>query len=213
MRAVDVEWFKQKQRKAGVTSEDIGSALGRDRTVVSRIYSGRQRMTLDQAKVFAGALEAPLAEILDRAGIMDAATVREIAPPGFGEGDASKWQPETGNQMSWVGDFAEFLGGGRAGQDIWRVKSRAMQLDGYADGDFLLVNHNAAPAARPGDVVIAQVYDWQSGTAVTLLRRYEPPVLIAASADPEDRKVHVVDGTNVVIRGIVTASWRGGERH
>jgi hypothetical protein len=60
---------------------------------------------------------------------------------------------------------------------------------------------------RPGDVVIAQVYD-RGGSAKTVLRRFEPPVLVAASMDPEDWRVHVVDGNNVLIRGKVVASWR-----
>ena len=57
---MDDKWFKRQQKRAGVTAEDIAEELGRDRSVVSRIYVGRQRMTLDQARVFAKVLEIPL---------------------------------------------------------------------------------------------------------------------------------------------------------
>jgi SOS-response transcriptional repressor LexA len=96
--------------------------------------------------------------------------------------------------------------GDRPGVDVWRVKSRAMALSGLLEGDFMLVDTHAAERVRAGDVVIAQIYT-RTG-ANTVLRRFEPPVLVAASADPADGRVHVVDGDNVVIRGKVVASWR-----
>ena len=79
---------------------------------------------------------------------------------------------------------------------------------GYMPGDYMLVDTHASERARAGDVVVAQVYDNAKGSAVTVLRRFEPPVLVAASTDPEDRRVHIVDGVNVVIRGKVVGSWR-----
>lgn len=85
-----------------------------------------------------------------------------------------------------------------------------MILAGYAEGDFLLVDQHAASNAGAGDVVIAQVYDWDIGAASTLLRRYDPPVLSAASTDPADWRTHVVEQKNVKIMGVVKASWRVG---
>ena len=79
---------------------------------------------------------------------------------------------------------------------------------GYMPGDYILVDTNAADRARQGDAVIAQIYDNSAGSATTLLRRFEPPVLVAASMEPDERRVHIVDGTNVIIRGKVVASWR-----
>lgn len=203
---MDDKWFKQIQKSKGLTSFDLGELIGRDRSVISRILNGHQEMTLDQARVFSKAFDVPVSEILTRAGLTDDNTAQTFSP-GFSESDAAAWIPEGGS-----GDagkrIAAALGGDRPGIDIWQVKSPAMALQGYLPGDLMLVDTHAAERTKPGDTVIAQVYDNAQGTASTILRRYAPPVLVAASSDPDDQKVHVVDGSNVVVRGKVIASWR-----
>lgn len=202
---MDDKWFKAQQKRAGVTAEDIAARLGRDRSVVSRIYVGRQRMSLDQAQVFADVLDVPLPEVLARAGVAAEPVTQQLAP-GFAESDAAAWLPK-GPEDRRIPEIAQAFGA-RPGVDVWRVKAPALALAGYLPGDWLLVDTHAAERARAGDVVLAQAYDNARGTASTLLRRFEPPVLVAASTLPEDRRVHVVDGVNVVICGKVIASWR-----
>jgi transcriptional regulator with XRE-family HTH domain len=204
---MDERWFKQQQKKVGVTADAIADKMGRSRTNVSHILNGRQRMTLDWAKAFAEVLQVPLATVLEKAGYADPATAQQITP-GFAESDAAPFTVgPSGGTGHTVQTIAEALGGGRPGVDVWRVKTGALALAGYLPGDFLLVDQHAAERVRAGDVVVAQVYQ-RNGTATTVLRRFEPPVLVAASCLPEEGRVHVVDGVNVVIRGKITASWR-----
>ena len=203
---MDAEWFKRRQKALGVTSFDLGAAINRDRSVISKIINGSQRMTLDQARAFADVLQVPLAEMVERGGLGDGPTAQQLAP-GFSESDVSPWV--AGPVLSegrLVTSIANILGADRPGVDIWRMKSRAMALAGYLEGDFMLVDTHAAERARAGDVVIAQIYSRTNAT--TVLRRFAPPVLVAASADPADAQVHVVDGINVVIMGKIVASWR-----
>ena len=202
---IDDKWFKAQQRKAGVTADDIAKRMGRTRSAVSHIYMGRQPMSLEWAKAFSEVLQAPLDEVLRRAGIADDATAQAIAP-GFAESDAAAWIPKQGEGRK-VQAIAEAFGA-RPGVDVWQIKSDAMALQGILPGDFALIDTHAADTARAGDTVMAQVYDNARGRAITILRRFEPPVLVAASASMDDRRVHVVDGINVVIRGKVIASWR-----
>lgn len=202
--AMDTLWFKAAQKQAGLTSFDLGDAIGRDRSVISRVINGTQKLTLDQARILAERLNVPLPLFLEKAGLADGPTAQQLAP-GFSESDAAPFMAGAGmgegNQRSIAAAFGE-----RPGVDVWRVKSRAMALGGLLMGDFLLVDTHQAERVRAGDVVIAQIYSPRGAT--TVLRRFEPPVLIAASADPDDGRVHVVDGQNVVIRGKVVASWR-----
>lgn len=199
-------WFKQAQRRAGLTSFDLGEAIGRDRSVISRIVNGTQKLTLDQARIVAEKLAVPLPEFLEHAGLADRPTAQQFAP-GFSDSDAAAWVPGTSlSEGTQVPSIAAALGGDRPGVDIWRVKSQAMTLAGMLAGDFMLVDTHQAERVKPGDVVVAQVYNRTGAT--TVLRRFEPPVLVAASADPAEGRVHVVDGINVVIRGKVVASWR-----
>lgn len=198
-------WFKAKQKAAGLTSFDLGEAIGRDRSVISRIANGSQRMTLDQARVIADLLKVPLSEMIEKAGLGDRTVARELGP-AFTESDAVPFVYGQGLAESHQTRSIAQIMGEKPGIDVWRVKSRAMALAGLIEGDFMLVDTHVAERVRPGDVVVAQIYSRESAT--TVLRRFEPPVLVASSADPADARVHVVDGQNVVIRGKVVASWR-----
>lgn len=201
------KWFKKKQKEAGVTADVIGRELGRDRSVVSRIYVGRQKMTLEQAQVFARVLRVPLEDVLFQAGLVASAKDAPDRVPGFGE---SEVVPFTGTASRAVTNeiIARELGGGRPGLDCWVVRSDALVLSGYRRGDTLLVDTNAADLCRKGDTVIAQLYAWKSGSADTVLRLYEPPVIIGMVPGGSGFAVHVVDSKNVVIKGRVIASWR-----
>jgi SOS-response transcriptional repressor LexA len=201
---MDDKWFKQQQKRVGVTADDIAQKMGRTRANVSHILTGRQRMSLDWAKAFADVLQVPLSTVLEKAGATDAPTAQAVTP-GFAESDAAPWVPgPEGFGARDVTSVSEALGGGKPGIDIWRVKGNAMAQHGFLAGDYMLVDTHQAERVKPGDTVIAQVYNRTGAT--TVLRTFSPPVLI--SADPMDSHVHVVDGVNVVIRGKVTASWR-----
>ncbi len=201
---MDKDWFKRHLRMQGKTADDLAKAINRDRAVVSRILNGHQQLNLDQAKIFAAELGIDVADVLLRAGLTDA-PVAQTFTPGFAESDAAPWVPgPEGGGMREVTSVAQILGGGRPGVDVWRVKGQAMSQHGFLPGDYMLVDTHQAERVKPGDAVVAQVYNRTGAT--TVLRTYAPPVLM--SADPNDTQVHVVDGVNVVIRGKVTASWR-----
>lgn len=203
---MDDKWFKRQQKRAGVTAEDIADKLGRDRSVVSRLYVSRQKMTLDQARVFADVLQVPLETVLEKAGIAAGETAFRAAP-GFSDSDVLPFIGKPTDQSKNT-KTAETLGGDRPGVDVWQVKSDALILNGYLPGDFILVDTHAAPLCKAGDVVLAQMYNAKTGTATTILRRYEPPVLVSANTNRDDQRAYVIDGTNVVIMGRIAASWR-----
>jgi len=203
---MDDKWFKQRQKIAGVTADEIALKMGRDRSIVSRIYTGRQKMTVEWAKAFAKVLNVSLDDVLLHAGVLDAPEARTIKP-GLSDGDAAPWVGK-GGEAQRIDAIATVFGGGKPGIDVWQVQSAAMTLNGLIAGDFLLVDSHQSETCRAGDVVIAQIYDWQTGSATSVIRRYEPPVLVAASTAPEDQRVLVVDGNNVVIKGKVIANWR-----
>lgn len=205
---MDDKWFKAHQKKVGVTADQIADVLGRDRSVVSKILAGRQRMTLEWAQAFAQALQVPVATVLEKAGAAEPAVAQQLQR-GFSDSDAVAWVPgpRLSDAVNTVRSIADALGA-RPGIDIWRVRSRAMALAGVLEGDYMLVDSHQAERIKVGDLVIAQIYSNASGSEMTVLRRFEPPVLVAASADPADGRVYIVDGNNVVMRGKVVAIWR-----
>lgn len=201
---MDRDWFKRRLRMQGKTADDLARAISRDRAVVSRIMNGHQQLTLDQARIFATELDADVADVLLRAGLTDAPVAKALVP-GFSESDAAPWVPgPAGPETQVVPTVAQALGGGRPGVDVWRVKGKAMAQHGLLEGDYMLVDTHQAERVKPGDTVVAQVYNRTGAT--TVLRTFAPPVLM--SSDPNDTLVYVVDGVNVVIKGKVVASWR-----
>lgn len=169
--------------------------------------NGHQDLSLDQAKVFARELGVEVDEMLRRSGLAEG-PVAQAFKPGFSDSDAAVWVPGDAADGGKTRSVADALGATRPGVDVWRIKSQAMALAGFLHGDFVLVDTHQAERIQPNDIVIAQIYNNNFGTAVTVLRRYQPPVLTAASMNAEDIRVHVVDGVNVVVRGKVIASWR-----
>lgn len=199
---MDILWFKEQQRRVGVTAADIADRLGKARSNVSNILNGRQRMNLEWAQAFADVLQVPLATVLEKAGVADPAQAQTMAP-GYADSDVAPWVDGPGGRE--IMSMGQALGA-RDGVDIWRVRSAGMALGGYLPGDFLLVDTEAATRATPGDTVIARLYLRDQPRMV--LRRWSPPVLIAAASPVDDVPALVVDGRNVVILGRVAASWR-----
>lgn len=124
--------------------------------------------------------------------------------PALAEPDAAPFVRDAASPERAI---ARILGATRPGIDLWRVNSGAMALGGMLVGDLFLLDTHQHDACQAGDIVIAQIYSDHG--ASTVLRRLEPPVLVAASTTPADARVHLL-GPQVQIRGKVIASWRTG---
>jgi len=88
----------------------------------------------------------------------------------------------------------------------WRIRTRALEMAGFMPGDVAIVDINATP--KRGDAVCAEVSDWPNGRTETLLRLFEPPYLVTATADASLRRPHYIDDEKVIIKGVVTAMLR-----
>lgn len=204
---MDDKWFKLRQKQLGITADQIAARLGRDRSVISKILNGKQRMTLEWAQAFAEALDCPLPTILEKAGVAEPAVVSRIRNERSA-GDATRWSFRSSQEELELKEVVAALCRKSEDISIWRVTSRAMVLAGYLSGDWLAVDASMSERVKPGDAVVAEVYDNRAGTSKIVLRRYEPPVLIAATIDPDEDRLHVADGVNVVVKGKIVASWR-----
>lgn len=206
MDHMDVTWFKSRMRAAGIRNADVAQRAGKTVSNVSNIFAGSQQMGMAYAQAFAELLDVPVEEVLRRAGVMPRG-MPQTPTQGFSDGDAAPFIGIPG-ATARLKRIAQAFGVDRAGVDAWTVNSVCMTLNGLLPGDTMLIDSNLAERAAAGDVVIAQQYDAQAGSATTLLRRLEPPVLVAASPLPDDQRAIMVDGLNVVVRGVMVASWR-----
>lgn len=97
-------------------------------------------------------------------------------------------------------------------RQFWRVNDRALELEGYMPGDFVLVDPSVKPAT--GDVVCASVASQQNKAEETVLRLYEAPYLLSRSMDRSidpapilvDRSVHIIGTAVQLLRAIKAAS-------
>lgn len=95
---------------------------------------------------------------------------------------------------------------GRNGRDPWVMRNYALESSGILPGDILIVDMNVTP--KPKDIVCAQLYQWSQMQAETIFRVYEPPFLIGNSMRYGTSKPIMVDGNDVIIRGVVDALFR-----
>lgn len=85
---------------------------------------------------------------------------------------------------------------------LWRMHGHALDGEGIRAGDFMVVDPSAKPT--PGQLVIAQIYDWASGSPRTVCRIYEPPFLLAASSDPGLRKPVTLDQGGTIEAAVIS---------
>ena len=126
-------------------------------------------------------------------------------PRGFHEDEAEPYEALVANPDLALGRAILAFRGGKNAIDPWVMRSSALELAGYLPGDILLVDMNETPSS--GDAVCAQIYD-RHGRAETVIRIYEHPYLVAASATPGLRRPVLIDNENVVVRGCVVATIR-----
>lgn len=188
-------YLQNVMRRTGWTQSELALRAGLDPSTLSRFLTG------------------------DREGhALRGSTIRKIesvsgigfglAPPatpleGFAETEAEPILIEASSPLDAV---VAALTRGRSNVDPWTLKSRALEGAGYRPGDILLVALDETPLA--GDVVCAQLYDWNSGRAETVFRIFQPPYLVAASPDPALMRPHVVDDAAVQVKGVVINTIR-----
>jgi transcriptional regulator with XRE-family HTH domain len=121
---------------------------------------------------------------------------------GFGEPEATPYAVGLSPLDTMISAFI----GGRSSLVPWELKTSALTLAGYMPGDIVILDMNGTPAN--GDVVCAQVYDFDASEAKTIWRRYQAPYLIAASAGPEFQLPVRADDRSAAIKGVVVISFR-----
>ena len=79
----DQQWFDERLAATGLTRDDVAGALGLSRRDVDEIWKDQREVTPNQVAMLARLLDAPAAEIVNRAGV---ATPAPSQPPA---GDAA----------------------------------------------------------------------------------------------------------------------------
>lgn len=140
---MDTVWFKQRMKDLKVTQEDLAIAIGRDRSVISRVLSGNQRIQLEWTKPFADKLEVSEAAILQHAGIAfsDAGSA-EVVPNMVLVGDvqAGAWKEAVEYPLDDRVSYPVYTGEqpGTNKMFLLRVKGDSMNQSNAPDGTLLI---------------------------------------------------------------------------
>jgi hypothetical protein len=182
-RAQVREWLQALMSRFGVTPKDIQDATGVNQATLYRWLREENDATLDNA--------------------MRIASHYRMALPGGGtalglrESEAAQWTeelPETPQELPFH-------------QSWWRIGNRALELSGVLPGDAALLDQHAQ--ARAGDIVIAQIYNFERGAAETKIRYFDGLYLQTRTMDRsvEERPIPV-DGERAAIVGRIVKITR-----
>lgn len=182
-------WLVELSRKYDVKPPEIAARSLVHKATVFRMLDPNSKVTptLDSVHAIASAFNE----------VMPTGDTGAI---GFHEGDAVPYDAPD--------DADALLAPQNANQSVWTVRNRALELAGYLPGDLVLLDQ--AAAARPGDVVMAQIYDFARGTAETRLRRYDGLFLSVRTLDPAlvDERPIAADGERAIIMGRIVRMVR-----
>lgn len=202
LREAQKRWLDQVRSVSGVTLTEIARRANMNPSSLTQFYNKEHR---------AGTLETlSLRRISDAMGVPVSSDALGEAGPlnsGFRELEAEPYQIDLRSPLSAAVDA---MVDDRDHVHPWTLRSNALDMAGYRPGDILIVDLNGKPTA--GDIVCAQLYDWQTGRAETVFRIFEPPFLIAASSEEAFRRPRLVDDNSVAIKGVVEAMFRPRKR-
>jgi len=159
--------------------------------------NGSRGVRPDAAETYAKAFKVDPTWLLFGTGSPD----RKCAA-GFAEPDAAPFEPPR-DKKDALAEIARMLAP-QARTPSYYILGRDMRDLGLLTGDVLVVELNGG--AAPGSLVLAQLVDDETGSAVTLLRRYVPPYLVGAAGTAND--MLSTDSELISIMGVVVASFR-----
>lgn len=193
MRSIIKTWLETVMRKHNVTARQIAvQSGGMSPSTIYRALEPDGQFVMSTSKL-AQIAETFGEEMPDMMG-------QAHARPGIQPGLSEEMLPYSGPALP--GSIA-------AGNDqgMWIIATDALDLEGYLPGDRVVVDMSVRP--EPGDVVCAQVYNFQRGTAETVLRIFQPPFLMTRSTSRRaEAKPLYVDNERVVVRGTVVRMIR-----
>lgn len=185
LREVVREWLQGIMDKHAVSQRQIGIRSEVSPATVNRAMDvdGDFVMTTSVITKISDAFGEPLPSALARPAVPGRAM-------GFSESDLTVF----------TGPADGLPAKAQLNHGRWRISSRVLDQEGFRPGDVLDFDLGLQPA--PGDIVVAQVYNMQRGTADTILRVYYPPYLLTRSSDEAvDPRPLYVDNERVKIMG------------
>lgn len=184
---MNLSHLKQLMSQHGLSQTDLARILRRDKSVVTNLFQGKRQLKAEEAMLIARHIGVSVSEIL---GIAEPAM--ELMEPAAlvpFQHEPKDWKKH-GNVIKKEGKFFLELGDRR---DLshksfaLQVTDDSLNLLGVLEGDFVLSELDRP--CKAGQLVIAQHY--QGRGARTVLRKYEPPLLLAHSTTASHKPLSI----------------------
>lgn len=174
---MNLSYLKYLLNKHGITQTDLAHILGRDKSVITNLFQGKRRLKADEAALIATHIGVPVAQILgieeNTGGLLEAPV---LIPFQHEPTHARKRHPVIRKDGKFFLDMGDRTGYTAKAYAL-EAQDDSMNLAGILPGDIIISELDQP--CKPGQIVIVQHY--QSRGAKTLIRRYEPPYLLAQS--------------------------------
>lgn len=182
--------IKELREDKGWSQERLGAAIGRTKSVVSRLESGQTSLDLETAYRIAEALDVTIQDVL---GI-------EHVARGF----ADEIVPYKGAPND---PFRSFEDGHRF---LFTATTDLLDLAGVNEGDVLIVNDSAEACARvrPLQIVSVLYHPSSNGKAVHILRQYVPPRALITNGSRGNERTIDMGTEDATIVGVVESVHR-----
>lgn len=196
------EWLRAIARHLNLSPSDLALKSGLAASTLTRYLNDRSstigisQRTLDAVAAYAGIA-------------VNVMPGQRRAAGGMAEPDAVPYDTDDQPKPLWLQRAIADMRAETNALDPWVMKGWGLDMVGVMPGDVLMIDMNARP--RAGDIVCAQIVDWATGAAETVIRRFDPPYLTAHSAKLGPLKPELIDDDRVSVRGIAIA--RIGVRH
>lgn len=174
---MNLSHLKQLLAENGLNQTDLAHILGRDKAVITNLFQGKRRLKADEAMLIARHIGVPVAEILGepKGGLNE--------PPVL---IPFQHEPQSGKKLANVvkkeGKFyleVNEPAGYSSKTYALEVRDDSMNLSGILPGDIVISELDRT--CKAGQIVVAQHY--QGRGAKTVIRTYEPPLLLPHSTD------------------------------
>jgi transcriptional regulator with XRE-family HTH domain len=184
------DWLKAMARHMGLSLSQLAVNSGMAASTVTRFVNDESNVTsITQSK---------LEQVARYTGFRPH-QMPGLGRPGFAEPDAVPFDKDDGDHPEWIRAAVAAARQGKNGVDAWVMKGGALDGIGILPGDVVIIDLNMRPKAN--DVVVAQVVDYSTGSAETVMRVYQPPFVVAHSMRLGPIRPEQVDEERVSIAG------------
>lgn len=193
-------WLRGVLSETNLSATALAAGIGVSTTTLTRVLNDASvkhtlsMSTIDKISRYTGISATPIAD--GRSIALSPEQEVQALPGDASYGDVR------------VDEAVRYLCQAEPGLSPWKLNTRALEVAGYLPGDIVIVDLNAA--AEDGDIVVAQIY---AEKTETVFRLYNKPYLIAAAHDRVPRKPLLVDDDQVLIKGVVIATFRPRRGH